>query len=78
MPRNAYYGSLAAQVTAGTVPVDVVNAAVRRILNIKQFFGQLDAQYRTDTARQSRPVNEDAINKGDAPLIVYHKEAGVG
>src|ERR1041384_3610699 len=23
-------------------------------------------------------VNEDAINKGDAPLIVYHKEAGVG
>jgi ATP-dependent Clp protease ATP-binding subunit ClpX len=23
-------------------------------------------------------VNEDAINKGDPPLIVYHKEAGVG
>src|SRR5215217_7237273 len=23
-------------------------------------------------------VNEDAVNKGDAPLIVYHKEAGVG
>jgi len=23
-------------------------------------------------------VNEDAINKGDIPLIVYHKEAGVG
>ena len=23
-------------------------------------------------------VNEDAINKGDVPLIVYHKEAGVG
>jgi len=23
-------------------------------------------------------VNEDAISKGDAPLIVYHKEAGVG
>ncbi len=23
-------------------------------------------------------VNEDAINKGDTPLIVYHKEAGVG
>ena len=23
-------------------------------------------------------VNEDAINKGDSPLIVYHKEAGVG
>src|SRR5690349_8238291 len=23
-------------------------------------------------------VNEEAINKGDAPLIVYHKEAGVG
>jgi ATP-dependent Clp protease ATP-binding subunit ClpX len=23
-------------------------------------------------------VNEDAITSGDAPLIVYHKEAGVG
>ncbi len=23
-------------------------------------------------------VNEDAVNKGDTPLIVYHKEAGVG
>jgi ATP-dependent Clp protease ATP-binding subunit ClpX len=23
-------------------------------------------------------VNEDAVNKGDVPLIVYHKEAGVG
>jgi len=23
-------------------------------------------------------VNEDAITNGDAPLIVYHKEAGVG
>jgi ATP-dependent Clp protease ATP-binding subunit ClpX len=23
-------------------------------------------------------VNEEAINKGDSPLIVYHKEAGVG
>jgi ATP-dependent Clp protease ATP-binding subunit ClpX len=23
-------------------------------------------------------VNEDAVNKGDSPLIVYHKEAGVG
>jgi len=40
----------------------------------------LDIMYEVPTKQGIKEVvvNEDAISNGDAPLIVYHKEAGVG
>jgi ATP-dependent Clp protease ATP-binding subunit ClpX len=40
----------------------------------------LDVMYEVPSKQGIKEVvvNEDAINKGDVPLIVYHKEAGVG
>jgi beta-glucosidase len=56
MPDNLYYGSLLGQVP-NPVPAARVSQAVRRILNIKQQFGQLEASY------QSRPVDESVQNR---------------
>jgi beta-glucosidase len=56
MPDNLYYGSLLGQVP-NPVPATRISQAVRRILNVKQQFGQLEASY------QSRPVDENVQNR---------------
>lgn len=72
MPNNTYYGSLLAQVPAA-VPVARINEAVRRVLNVKRHFGQLNDAYQTDDAYQNRAVNESIIN--DPTVLALAEEA---
>jgi beta-glucosidase len=66
MPDNVYYGSLLGQVP-NPVPATRISQAVRRILNIKQQFGQLEAAY------QSRPLDESVQNRPD--MLALAQEA---
>jgi beta-glucosidase len=70
MPNNMYFGSLLGQVAQSQELVPRISQAVRRVLNVKRAFGQLDAAYRTDPAYQDRGVNESIINEPDVLALV--------
>jgi beta-glucosidase len=57
MPDSRFYGALLSQVQGGAVPQARISQAVRRILNIKEQYGQLTPAY------QSRPLNENIQNE---------------
>lgn len=71
MPDSTYFGSLLGQVP-NPVPAARISEAVRRILNIKQQFGQLEPAYRNrgapDEAAQNDPsalaLAQEAAEKG--------------
>jgi beta-glucosidase len=63
MPNNQYYGSLLGQVPGNPELSDRISQAVRRVLNVKRHFGQLDESFRTNDAYQSRAVDEGIINQ---------------
>lgn len=66
MPDNTYFGALAPLVPS-QVPTERINQAVRRILNIKLQFGQLEQAY------QSRPVDEEVQNRPE--MLALAQEA---
>ena len=70
MPNNMYYGSLLAQAAGNTALTARISQAVRRVLNVKRHFGQLDEAYRTNDAYQNRSVDESAINQPDVLALV--------
>lgn len=63
MPNNMYFGSLLDQLPQNPNLASRISEAVRRVLNVKRHFGQLDEAYRTNDAYQGRAVNEDIINR---------------
>jgi beta-glucosidase len=65
MPNNQYYGSLLGQVPANPNLSARISQAVRRVLNVKKHFGQLDESFRANDAYQSRAVDENVINQPD-------------
>lgn len=65
MPNNMYYGSLLDQLPSNPNLAARISQAVRRVLNVKRHFGQLDDAYRTNDAYQSRPIDESIINQPD-------------
>ncbi|VXB81862.1 glycoside hydrolase family 3 N-terminal domain-containing protein [Massilia sp. 9I] len=78
MESNAYASSLAAQVKAGTVPVALVDDAVRRVLRKKFELGLFDDPYRfSDPAREraalSDPRHRQAARRIAARSIVLLK-----
>ncbi len=78
MESNAYASSLAAQVKAGTVPVALVDDAVRRVLRKKFELGLFDDPYRfSDPAREraalSDPRHRQAARSIAARSIVLLK-----
>jgi beta-glucosidase len=70
MPNNMYYGSLLGQLQANPNLAARISQAVRRVLNVKKHFGQLDAAYRTNDAYQNRGVDESIINAPDVLALV--------
>jgi len=70
MPNNMYYGSLLAQVPQNPELAGRISAAVRRVLNVKRHFGQLDEAYRTNGDYQNRAVDESIINQPDVLALV--------
>jgi len=70
MPNNMYYGSLLAQVPSNPALAARISQAVRRVLNVKRHFGQLDDGYRTNDAYQNRAVDESIINQPDVLALV--------
>lgn len=70
MPNNMYYGSLLAQVPTNPELAGRISAAVRRVLNVKRHFGQLDEAYRTNGDYQNRAVDESIINQPDVLALV--------
>jgi beta-glucosidase len=73
MPTNMYYGSLLAQATGNTNLNARISQAVRRVLNVKRHFGQLDESFRTNEAYQNRAVDETIINRPE--IIALTEEA---
>ncbi len=63
MPNNMYFGSLLDQLPQNPNLASRISEAVRRVLNVKRHFGQLDEAYRTNEAYQGRAVDEDIINR---------------
>jgi beta-glucosidase len=63
MPNNMYYGSLLGQLAGDQSLSERISQAVRRILNVKKHFGQLDAGFRRNDAYQNRAVDESIINQ---------------
>ena len=70
MPNNMYYGSLLGQLQGNPNLAARISQAVRRVLNVKKHFGQLDAAYRTNDAYQNRAVDESIINAPDVLALV--------
>lgn len=73
MPNNMYYGSLLDQLPSNPDLGARISEAVRRVLNIKRHFGQLDEAYRTNDAYQGRAVDETIINQPD--ILALAEEA---
>jgi beta-glucosidase len=65
MPNNMYFGSLLDQLPQNPNLASRISEAVRRVLNVKRHFGQLDPAYRTNDAYQNRAIDEDIINRPD-------------
>ncbi|HTV22196.1 MAG TPA: glycoside hydrolase family 3 C-terminal domain-containing protein [Polyangiaceae bacterium] len=70
MPNNMYYGSLLDQVPSNPGLSARISQAVRRVLNVKRHFGQLDDAYRTNDAYQGRAIDETIINQPDVLALV--------
>jgi beta-glucosidase len=70
MPNNMYYGSLLGQLAGNPNLSERISQAVRRVLNVKKHFGQLDAAFRTNDAYQNRAVDETVINQPDVLALV--------
>jgi beta-glucosidase len=70
MPNNMYYGSLLGQLASNPNLSERISQAVRRVLNVKKHFGQLDAAFRQNDAYQNRPVDESIINQPDVLALV--------
>lgn len=73
MPNNAYYGSLLAQLPGNPDLGARISQAVRRVLNVKRHWQQLDEGYRTNDAYQGRPIDESIINQPD--MLALAEEA---
>jgi beta-glucosidase len=70
MPNNMYYGSLLGQLAGNPSLSDRISQAVRRVLNVKKHFGQLDESFRSNEAYQNRSVDETVINQPDVLALV--------
>lgn len=70
MPNNMYFGSLLDQLPSNPNLAARISQAVRRVLNVKRHFGQLDEGYRTNEAYQGRPIDESIINQPDVLALV--------
>lgn len=70
MPNNMYYGSLLDQLPSNPDLGARISQAVRRVLNVKRHFGQLDEGFRTNDAYQGRAVDESIINQSDMLALV--------
>jgi beta-glucosidase len=75
MPNNMYFGSLLGQTGQNDELVPRISQAVRRVLNVKRAFGQLDEAYRTNQVYQDRPINEGIIN--EPGVLALAEEAAV-
>ena len=73
MPNNMYYGSLLDLLPSNPNLAERISQAVRRVLNVKRHFGQLDEGYRTNDAYQGRPIDESIINQ--AEVLALAEEA---
>ena len=72
MPNNLYFGSLLGS-SASPELGPRISQAVRRVLNVKRAFGQLDEAYRTNSTYQDRPIDENIIN--DPAVLSLVEEA---
>jgi len=70
MPNNMYFGSLIELAEQNTELTARISEAVRRVLNVKRAFGQLDEAFRTNDAYQNRAIDENIINEPDVLALV--------
>ncbi len=80
MEGELYLNTLAAQVKAGTVPMNVIDDAVRRILRVKFALGIFDNPYAEEKARSSSldPIHvELARTAAEESFVLLKNEKGV-